>query len=127
MPEFLVELYVSRAEAASTGPCAEQARRAAQELSNQGTSVRYLRSIFVPDDETCFHLYKASSAAAVREVASRAGLRFERISEAITEPRKVVINLATGLEDPERVTVALPNVTQGVACETEAPRPSTTE
>ena len=141
MPEFLVELYVSRAEAASTGPCAEQARRAAQELSNQGTSVRYLRSIFVPEDETCFHLYNASSAAAVRAVASRAGLRFERISEAVTElcegqglkahnestNGEVVINLATGLEDPERGTVALPTVTQGVARGTEAPRPSSTE
>jgi hypothetical protein len=28
---------------------------------------------------------------------------------------KVVINLATGLEDPERVSVALPDVAQGVA------------
>jgi hypothetical protein len=83
MPEFLVELYVSRADAASTGPRAERARRAAEELRTQGMSVRYVRSIFVPDDETCFHLYRASSAAAVREVASRAGLRFERISEAL--------------------------------------------
>jgi hypothetical protein len=88
MPEFLVELYVPRADAGSTRRRAERARRAAEELSNQGTSVRYLRSIFVPDDETCFHLYRASSAAAVRAVASRAGLRFERISEASAEPRK---------------------------------------
>jgi hypothetical protein len=86
MPEFLVELYVSRADAASTGPGAERARRAAEELSSQGISIRYLRSIFVPDDETCFHLYKASSVAAVQEVGSRAGLRFERISEAAAEP-----------------------------------------
>jgi hypothetical protein len=86
MPEFLVELYVSPADAASTNRRAEQARRAAEELSNQGTSVRYLRSIFVPDDETCFHLYRASSLAAVQEVGSRAGLRFERISQAVAEP-----------------------------------------
>jgi hypothetical protein len=86
MPEFLVELFVSRADAGSTAPGAERARRAAEALSNQGTSVRYLRSIFVPDDETCFHLYTASSLAAVRAVGSRAGLRFERISEAVAEP-----------------------------------------
>ena len=83
MPEFLVELYVSRAEAAGAGRGAERARRVAEELNDRGTSVRYLRSIFVPDDETCFQLYTANSAAAVREVGSRAGLRFERISEAV--------------------------------------------
>jgi hypothetical protein len=86
MPEFLVELYVSRADGASTGPGAERARRAAEELSRQGTAIRYLRSIFVPDDETCFHLYRASSVEAVREVGSRAGLQFERISEAAAGP-----------------------------------------
>jgi Protein of unknown function (DUF4242) len=88
MPEFLVELYVPRADAANIGTGAERARHAAEELSRQGTTIRYLRAIFVPDDETCFHLYKASSVEVVREVGSRAGLRFERISEAVAEPRK---------------------------------------
>jgi hypothetical protein len=88
MPEFLVELYVPRTDAANTGTGAERARQAAEELSRQGTTIRYLRSIFVPDDETCFHLYKASSVEVVRQVESRAGLRFERISEAVAEPRK---------------------------------------
>ena len=86
MPEFLVELYVSRADAASTVPGAERARLAAEELSRQGTAIRYLRSIFIPDDETCFHLYTAGSVEAVHELATRAGLRFERISEAAPEP-----------------------------------------
>ena len=85
MPEFLVELYVSQADGASIRRGAERARTAADELRNQGTFVRYVRSIFVPDDETCFQLYRASSVAAVREVGSRAGLRFERISEAVAE------------------------------------------
>jgi hypothetical protein len=87
MPEFLVELYVSRADAGSVRRSAERARHAAHELSDEGTFVRYLRSIYVPDDETCFQLYRAGSVAAVRAVAPRAGLRFERISEAIAESR----------------------------------------
>ena len=49
-----------------------------------GTPVRYLRSLFVPDDETCFLLYEAASAEAVRETVRRAGLAFERITEAVT-------------------------------------------
>jgi uncharacterized protein DUF4242 len=86
MPEFLVELYVSQADGASIRRGAERARSAADELRNQGTFVRYVRSIFVPDDETCFQLYRASSVAAVRELGSRAGLRFERVSEAAAAP-----------------------------------------
>jgi hypothetical protein len=87
MPEFLVELYAPRADVARMRRGAQRARQAAAELSNQGTPVRYVRSIFVPDDETCFHLYRAGSVEAVREVESRAGLRFERISKAVPEPR----------------------------------------
>ncbi len=45
--------------------------------------MRYLSSIFVPEDETCFHLYEAISADAIREVAQRADLSFERVLEAI--------------------------------------------
>jgi hypothetical protein len=34
-------------------------------------------------DETCFHLYEAASVDAVREVARRAALPFERVTEAV--------------------------------------------
>lgn len=88
MPEFLVELYVPRTEAASTAASAERARRAAQELSSEGTTIRYLRSIFVPDDETCFQLYTAASIEAVRDVGARAGLQFERISAVMAARRR---------------------------------------
>jgi len=86
MAEFLVEQYVSRSGAPGEGAGAERARRAAAEVNSEGTAVRYLRSILVPEDETCFYLYEAGSADAVREAARRAGLRFERISEAVAEP-----------------------------------------
>lgn len=33
---------------------------------------RFLRSVFVPEDEACFHLYEAASAADVRAAARRA-------------------------------------------------------
>jgi Protein of unknown function (DUF4242) len=83
MGEFLVELYVSRTDGASVESNAERSRIAAEELTREGTPVRYVRSIFVPDDETCFYLYEATSADDVREVARRAALPFERIAEAI--------------------------------------------
>ena len=36
--------------------------------------VRYVRSILVPEDETCFHLFEGPSEEAVRKVGALAGL-----------------------------------------------------
>jgi len=83
--EFLVELYVSREDAAAVERGAERTRRAAEELTREGTPVRFVRSIFVPEDETCFFLCEAVSAEAVREAARRAALSFERVTEALAE------------------------------------------
>jgi Protein of unknown function (DUF4242) len=87
MAEFLVELYVSQGDMAAVERGAARARVAAEELSSEGRPVRYLRSIFVPEDETCFYLCEACSAAAVREVARRATLPFERVTEAMAAPK----------------------------------------
>lgn len=84
MAEFLVELYVSRTEPLAAEQGAARARLVAEQLTREGTPVRYVRSIFVPEDETCFHLYEAASADAVRAAAERAALPFERVAEAVT-------------------------------------------
>jgi hypothetical protein len=83
MAEFLVELYVSRTDADAVEQGAERARLAAEELRDEGRPVRYLRSIFVPEDETCFLLYEAGGAEDVEEAARRASLRFERAVAAV--------------------------------------------
>lgn len=44
--------------------------------------MRFVRSVFVPEDETCFYVYEADSAGTVREVARRAGLPIDRLVEA---------------------------------------------
>jgi hypothetical protein len=41
-----------------------------------------LSAIFVPADEIAFYLFESSSADAVRDAMTRAGLRFHRITEA---------------------------------------------
>jgi len=38
----------------------------------------------VPEEETCFYLYRALSAGAVRAAMTGAGLRPERITQAVT-------------------------------------------
>lgn len=82
MAEFLVELYVPRGGCETVEHRARSARHAARELEREGRSVRYVRSIFVPDDETCFFLYEAASAADVEEAARRASLPFDRVAVA---------------------------------------------
>jgi Protein of unknown function (DUF4242) len=80
--EFLVELYVARKDGGSAERGAERAHAAAEELTREGTPVRVLRSIFVPEDETCFLLYEATSAADVRDAVGRAALSLDRVVEA---------------------------------------------
>jgi hypothetical protein len=83
MPEFLIEIYVARADGAAVEHQARSARRAALELTREGKPVQYLRSIFVPEDETCFFLYEASTADDVEEAGRRASLAFDRVALAI--------------------------------------------
>jgi hypothetical protein len=87
VPEFLVERYVSQTDEDAVTRDADDALAASVEMTREGTPVRYLRSIFVPEDETCFLLYEAGSADAVRKAALRAGLTFERIAAATVQPK----------------------------------------
>jgi hypothetical protein len=82
LSEFLLERYASRSDSEAAAAGAERARRAAERMSREGTAVRLVRSIFVPEDETCFELYEAESLDAVREAARRAELRVDRITRA---------------------------------------------
>jgi len=64
------------------------ARRASAELQREGVQVRFLRSVFVPEDEACFYLYQAATEAAVREAARRAAVEFSGIArQAAAKPR----------------------------------------
>src|SRR6478672_5364082 len=85
MTEFLAELYVPRTTTGAAGHARDRAESATAELTAEGTSVRLLRAIFVPVDETCLFLFEAPSIDAVRETARRAALSFEHIAEAATD------------------------------------------
>jgi hypothetical protein len=83
MRAFMVELYISRADPEAVPRAALRTQRAAIRMSRRGTPVRYLRSIYVKEDETCFLLYEAESIDAVREAARATGRRFEHVVEVI--------------------------------------------
>jgi hypothetical protein len=80
---FLVELYVSKADAAGARRAIEAARRAADEMASAGTPIRIVCSVFLPVDETCLLLYEAESADAVRRAARRASFPGARVAEAV--------------------------------------------
>jgi muconolactone delta-isomerase len=80
MPEYLLEFYIARDDAQAAADDGESARAAAEELTRRGTAVSYRRLIFVPTEETCFVLFEAESAEAVRDAATLAELPCGRIS-----------------------------------------------
>lgn len=82
MTEFLGELYLSREGGAAVENDEARVRVAAVQLTREGRQIRFLRTIFVPEDETCFYLFEAASAGAVREVGIRAALPFDRVSRS---------------------------------------------
>jgi len=84
MPEFLAETYAPRDPPGAAAPRAADIALAAEQASQPGAPVRFLRAIVVPGEETCFWLYQAPSADAVRAAMTQARLRPERITPAVS-------------------------------------------
>ena len=83
MRSYLVEVCVPRARERVADAHARRVRKAAAELSQRGTPIRHVRTTFLADDETCFHLVEAASSDLVEEVCRRAGLGHVRIVAAV--------------------------------------------
>jgi hypothetical protein len=83
--KFLLELYVAKSAGLDVERLAMRARDAADEVSTEGRPVRCLRSILVPEDETCFLLFEAAAADDVRLAAERAELAFGRVTDALAD------------------------------------------
>lgn len=81
--EFLAELFVARTNTAAAAIAAASFNHAAAELTAEGRPVRLVRSIFVPNDETCFLLVEGTTGEDVREAARRAQLTFDHVGEAV--------------------------------------------
>lgn len=79
---YLAEAYTARSNAAELEAAAGRATAAAAALSRTGRAVRYVRTVFVPADETSFHLFEAETVEDVAETVRRARIECERIVEA---------------------------------------------
>jgi hypothetical protein len=83
VPRYLVEAYVPRSQVQEAEAARHRARAAAEQLSREGTAVRHVRTTFLTDDETCFHVFDTASEEIVREVCRRARLGSPRIAPAV--------------------------------------------
>lgn len=78
---YLAELYLPRG--ASLADLARLARAGADAAADTGPEVRFIQAIFVPQDESCFVLFQAESAADVTAAGTRSGLTFDRVAAAL--------------------------------------------
>ena len=83
MAKFLVERRLPGITPNQLVAAAESAKRTAATMRQEGTPVEYLRSTFLPGEETCFCLFEGASAEDVGSVNDRAQLPYERIVEAM--------------------------------------------
>jgi len=88
---FVVEVYAPNLSRADLADLAARAEAAARDMEREGVRVRYLRSVLVPDDETCFHHFEGPTIDAIRRASKRAGLlsddRLGSIKRSVQEER----------------------------------------
>ena len=83
LARYTVEVRVPDSGWADLQRATALARQATDDLRREGEQVRFLRSIFVPEDGACFFLYEGPSAEAVRAAAVRAQLGVGRVDAAL--------------------------------------------
>jgi hypothetical protein len=76
---YLVELRRPELGWSDLGTVADHAREAAGRLTRVGRPVRFLRSVYVPEDGTCVFLYEGRSAADVRLAAEELEITVDRV------------------------------------------------
>lgn len=83
LTRYLVELAPPAGGWGELEVVTARARAGAEELAAEGAPVRFLRAIFVPEDESCCFLYEARSIEVVVEAGRRATLAIQRVRESI--------------------------------------------
>ncbi|MFI6680341.1 nickel-binding protein [Kribbella sp. NPDC050470] len=82
MITYIVERQLPGVATGDVTAAAVRARDAADQLTREGTPVRYIGSVYVPSDGSCHCLFEASSETAVRQVNEIAAIPLERIAPA---------------------------------------------
>jgi hypothetical protein len=87
---FLVERYLPVSAAGDLATSVAHVARICAGRGAGSTAVRYLHSMYLPADDTCFCVFQAPSSDAVRAVNDAGHFPLDRITEAVllitTEP-----------------------------------------
>ena len=81
--KYLIEAYVPTSSTATPGDHDVRLRRAAQEMAAEGTTIRLLDTLLIPEEEICFFVFEACSPEDVAELGRRAEIGYERIVRAL--------------------------------------------
>jgi len=84
VPSYLVETFLPRGASGERAARERSARSVAEELTRKGTSVRFDRTIHVPEDEICFFIFDAPSSQDAALAAQLAEVGPLRIVEAVS-------------------------------------------
>jgi hypothetical protein len=84
MPSYLIETYLAHDAAGERQARERRASSAAEELTRQGTRIRFRGSIHVPEDELCYFTFETPSRRDAALVAERAGLEPLRVVQAVS-------------------------------------------
>ena len=88
---FLVEHYWPGVTVEEFRAAADRVRASAEEMARADARIRFLHSTLVPEDEAAFCVFAAASSGLVEDVYRRAGVRFERIVDALELERGEVV------------------------------------
>jgi hypothetical protein len=84
---YLVEHYWPGITAQAFGQAVARVRAAVEAMAGEGHGVRLLHSTVVLGDESAFTVLAATSASVVEDAYRRAGVRFDRLVDAVDDPR----------------------------------------
>ncbi len=83
MSVFMVERNLSGISMDDLGNAQKAAITKGQEMTEQGTPVRYIRSTFAPEDGRCMCLFEADESDDVKRLNDEAGLPYNRVVPAM--------------------------------------------
>ena len=83
MSTFMVERNLAGISMDQLGGAQKAAIAKGEQMTAEGTPVRYLRSTFAPEDGRCMCLFEADKSEDVKRLNDEAGLPYERIVPAM--------------------------------------------
>ncbi len=83
MSVYMVERNLKGISMEDLGRAQRAAIQKANDMTAQGTDVKYIRSTFAPDDGRCLCLFEANSDMDVKRLNDEAGLPYDSVVEAL--------------------------------------------